>query len=315
MRAKQWIGVCAIVAIVAGHSSLVAAQTTSDVWQVQMVLNGIRKLDNPPPYSKKLTVTGNNLVNLALGNAPGTPVPANQVLAWVNPQHANPHRLVVFDTTSGSVLAEIGGFDVGGSKVQTSRTQYQAAELLTVEPVGSETNGLVDGSLMCVGTRAETPDGQQDKLNLTVSGWLVMTVTDSGAPLQTTVLVSKGTFVTTKQLGTLIEPSPVIGLGTNALSFTATAGGPNPPPQSFTVCNYGPAGSVLNYTIDTSSTGVVVSPSRGILGSGQCRSHVVTVNLNGTPAGAYTGTLTISDPNAANSPQTIAGTLTVNPQD
>ncbi|MGD0650896.1 MAG: hypothetical protein ABSA97_07130 [Verrucomicrobiia bacterium] len=319
MRAKQWIGLCAIAAIVAGFSARVSAQITNEVTQVQMVLSGLRENDTLPPYSKKLTVTGNNLVNLALGNAPGSPVPTNQVLALVH-ENQSP-GLVVYDTSSGSVLAEIS--IIGHSRrvaapsnvsVKTSRTQTQFTGLLTIENVGSDTNGLIDGNLMLVGTVTLGPDGESFvKANLTVGGWLDVTVTDSGGTHQQTVVFPKGTFVTTRHLGMLIEPSPVIGLSTNTLSFTATAGGPNPPPQSFTVCNNGPARPELEYTIDTSSTNVVVSPSKGILKSGECQFHVVTVNLNGTPAGTYTGTLTISDPDAANDPQTIEGTLTVSP--
>lgn len=317
MKAKQWIGVCAVVMSVAGSLSRVSAQVTSDVWQAQMVLNGMLKTATPPPYFTKKVVTSSVLVNLALANAPGATVPSNQVLAWVNPGGAA-HRLVVFDTTSGTVLAEIGTFD--GNDFKTSPTQKQFTELLSIENVGSPTNGLNGGSLMCVGSRKQTLDGDFNQVTSTVSGWVDVTVTDtiSGTPLQGTVVIPKGTFVTTKRIGTLVEPAPVISLSTNTLSATATAGGPDPAPQAFSVCNNGPAGSVLNYTVTLqgqtpSPASVVISPSSGTLVSGQCQSHTVSISLNGTPAGTYTGTLTISDPDAANDPQTIEGTLTVNP--
>jgi hypothetical protein len=314
MRAKQWIGLCAIAAIVAGFPALVSAQITNEVTRVQMVLSGLYENDSPPPYSKKLTLTSNNLVNLALGNAPGAAVPTNQVLALVHESRSP--GFVVYDTASGSVLAEIATIESAG--IKTSRTKNQVTVLLTIENVGSDTNGLNEGNLMLVGTVTLGPDGESFVMaNLTVGGWLDMTVTDSGTgdTTEQTAVFPTGTFVTTKQLGMLIEPSPVIGLSTNALSFTATAGGPNPPPQSFTVCNNGPARPALEYTIDPSSTSVVVKPLKGVLRSGQCQFHVVTVNLNGTPAGTYTATLTISDPRAANDPQTIGVTLTVNPED
>lgn len=309
MRTKQWIGLCAIAAIVAGYSALVSAQITNEVTQIKMVLTGLSENDTPPPYSTKLTLTSDNLVNLALGNAPGAHVPTNQVLALVHESRSP--GIVVYDAASGRVLAEIADLGESGSaKVLTSPTKEQVVGLLSIEPVGS----LTGGKLMITFSATEGgAGGSLVKATGTASGWLDETVTSNGTTQQQSVAFPTGTLSTVKQLGMLIEPSPVIGLSTNALSFTATVGGPNPPPQTFTVCNNGPGRPVLKYTIEPSSTSVVVSPPDGILKSGQCQFHVVTVNLNGTPAGTYTGTLTVSDPDAANDPQTIEGTLTVNP--
>jgi len=285
----------------------------------------VRENDTPPPYSTKLTLTSDNLVNLALGNAPGASVPTNQVLALVT-GGGNGTRLIVFDTTSSNVVNEIGTFDgpVNGA-VQTSTTKRQMILLLPIENLGSDAYGVDDGNLMVFGTQTLARDGSVTGVSpCTVSGWLDITVTDSGTggTEEQSLVFSTGTMSFGKQLGTLVEPAPVIGLSTNTLSATATAGGPNPTPQSFTVCNNGPAGSVLNYTItftpgtNTANLGESppdVSPSSGTLASGQCQSTVVSISLNSTPAGTYTGTLTISDPDATNNPQTISGTLVVNP--
>jgi hypothetical protein len=205
MRAKRWIGLCAIAAIVAGFSALVSAQTTSKVYQVTITLKGVRENDTPPPYSLKFTLTNDNLVNLALGNALGAPVPTNEVLALAGHHEGGPY-LVVFDTASGSVRAEIGlsAGPVNGG-VQTSATKRQFALLYTIENVGS----LERGSLMWIGTQTLARDGSITGASGTMSGWLDITVTDggTGGTEEQSVVIPTGTAISTlKQIGTLIEP-------------------------------------------------------------------------------------------------------------
>jgi hypothetical protein len=185
-------------------TTVMAAQTTSAVHQVTLTLNGVRENDNPPPYSKKLTLTSNNLVNLALGNAPGASVPTNQVLALVTGGE-NGSRLVVFNTASGSVLVEIGSFeDPANGAVKTSATKSEKTALLTIANVGS----LNDASLMLVLTSNLAPDGSVTGASGTVSGWVDVTVTNSstGETEEQSVVIPTGTMSTGKQLGTLIEP-------------------------------------------------------------------------------------------------------------
>jgi len=106
------------------------------------------------------------------------------------------------------------------------------------------------------------------------------------------------------------EP-PSILLRPGELSFTVFEG-KNPGPQSFEVVNRGD--EVLNWTASiTSNTGgnwLSLSPA-----SGSDNGRVaVTVNSASLAGGAYSATVSVSSPDAANSPQTLTVSLTVAPK-
>jgi hypothetical protein len=94
---------------------------------------------------------------------------------------------------------------------------------------------------------------------------------------------------------------PTIALNKNSLTFNAGGGSS----QTFTVSNSG-AGT-LNWTVTDNKSWMSASPT-----SGQNSGTVtVTVDRTGLSPGTYTGTITVSDPNATNDPQTISVTLEV----
>ncbi len=110
--------------------------------------------------------------------------------------------------------------------------------------------------------------------------------------------------------------APAIGLGSQSIPFSGTVGVPNPAPQTLSVSNTGPAGTTLNWTAQAStSTGgpwLSINPVSGSsTGSGDPKTITVSVNISGLSAGTYNGTITISDPNASNNPQTVTVTLTL----
>jgi len=107
------------------------------------------------------------------------------------------------------------------------------------------------------------------------------------------------------------QSPPQIWVSTSSLSFSAKEGGANPPSKSFSVKNSGEG--TLNYTISDDASWLNVSPSSGT-SKGGTKSHTVAVDINGLSAGSYSGKITISDPNASNSPQTINVTLNVSQQ-
>lgn len=90
-----------------------------------------------------------------------------------------------------------------------------------------------------------------------------------------------------------------------ALSFTAFAGQNSPPSQTITVYNQGTA--ALNWTATTSSPWITLNPSSGTLP----QSISVSVNPSGLTGGTYTGTITVTAPGAANSPQTVSVSMQV----
>jgi hypothetical protein len=102
--------------------------------------------------------------------------------------------------------------------------------------------------------------------------------------------------------------SPTIGVSPASLS-TSTYTGSSPSSQTFTVQNTG-AGT-LNYSISDNQTWLSVSPASGT-STGPANTHTVTYATTGLAAGTYNATITITDANATNNPQTVTVTLTVN---
>lgn len=94
------------------------------------------------------------------------------------------------------------------------------------------------------------------------------------------------------------EPLPEIAVSPNRLNFKAPAG-TSSVSQPLDISNSG--GGALQYTISTDQTFLHVQPSSGS-SSGRENTHTVTINCGGIPAGTYYGNITISDPDATNSP-------------
>ena len=89
------------------------------------------------------------------------------------------------------------------------------------------------------------------------------------------------------------------------------AAGNNAPGEKIYLYNGG--NGILNYTIsDGGCAWLECSPASGS-STGETDMVNVTYSTSGLPAGSYNATITISDPNAANTPQMIPVNLTVNP--
>lgn len=103
-------------------------------------------------------------------------------------------------------------------------------------------------------------------------------------------------------VATTINRSP------SSLTFSATAGGANPPDQNVSITNTGDAGTTLNWTASDDAAWL------SITASGTAPSTLVaSVNTSGLAGGTYNGTITISATGATNTPQTVPVTLSVLP--
>ena len=103
--------------------------------------------------------------------------------------------------------------------------------------------------------------------------------------------------------------NPTISLSTSALS-TSCSDGTNASSQTFGVENTG--GGTLSYSITDDASWLSCTPSSGT-STGEQDSITVNYSTSGLAAGSYSGTITVTDANANNSPQTISVSLTVNP--
>ncbi len=104
---------------------------------------------------------------------------------------------------------------------------------------------------------------------------------------------------------TVALTSPVIGLSKTALSFGAEQNGTPPPAQFVAVTNIGVG--TLGWAAVSSETWLAVAPAGGT-GDGFLTVGVVPAGL---APGTYQGTVTVTDPNAVNSPQTVTVTLQI----
>ena len=156
--------------------------------------------------------------------------------------------------------------------------------------------------------------------------WLSVTPTSGAAPATVTVSVNtvglapgsyNGTITVTAPDATnspqtvavtLSVPQPVppaLGMSTTSMSFAALAGAANPSPQTLSITNTG--GGTLNWNAVVNQPWLSVSPTSGITPS----PITVTVNTAALSAGTYNGTISVSAPNVANSPQVVTVTLNV----
>ncbi|MFP4082086.1 MAG: cohesin domain-containing protein, partial [Candidatus Aminicenantes bacterium] len=65
-----------------------------------------------------------------------------------------------------------------------------------------------------------------------------------------------------------------------------------------------------NYSISDNKNWLSVSPTSGS-SQGEENSHTVSVDISGLSAGSYSGTITITDDSASNSPQTVSVSLDI----
>jgi len=110
-----------------------------------------------------------------------------------------------------------------------------------------------------------------------------------------------------------VLPSPVLTAGISvspaSLGFSATQGGPDPAALSFGLTNTGTA--TLNYSISTNASWLSVSPASGSLAAGNGQQMDVSVVMDGLQAGTSNALITILDPAASNSPQTVSISLVI----
>lgn len=101
------------------------------------------------------------------------------------------------------------------------------------------------------------------------------------------------------------QAKPVLNVSRTRLNFCYLNGGTIPPAQEVRVVNTGTG--ALNWSINQDVSWITCTPSSGINGA----TVSVTVDTTGLTNGAYNGMITVSDPVATNSPQSINIYLTI----
>jgi len=99
---------------------------------------------------------------------------------------------------------------------------------------------------------------------------------------------------------------PLVGINPTKCRFDANEGGPNPQPQSFSVCNFGT--SAVSWEIDYDCNWLDVDPIAGTSG-GESNEVTLTVGIDGMKSGSYYTTLVVFYPDVGNSSQIFEVTL------
>jgi hypothetical protein len=135
---------------------------------------------------------------------------------------------------------------------------------------------------------------------------ITVTYATSGLPdgtYQATIVVTDEGAVNDPQTidVTMSVGDPVIALSTDSLT-PAVLQGNDAPNQTFTVGNAG--AKTLDYTITDDAGWLVVNPASGT-STGELDTITVSYYTDHLDLGPYPATITVSDPNALNDPQTI----------
>ncbi len=176
-------------------------------------------------------------------------------------------------------------------------------------------SGIQDAVITCTGTDSNFPYYGPTVKTLS-NGTYILPGTSTGSY---TVTCSKSgySFKTNARSVTTTNASvpnidfvagATITLSTNALAFSVSYDGNTAPSQTFTVKNTGDSSTTLNYTVSENLPWLTRTPGSGT-STGEEDTITVSVNATGLTRGLYSGTITVSDPNASNNPQTINVTL------
>ena len=101
-----------------------------------------------------------------------------------------------------------------------------------------------------------------------------------------------------------------IGISDTEFGFIALKNGPNPDEHILQIVNVNPCGGMLRWQIEEDCYWLNVNPANGT-SEGEPNDVTISVDIAGLDWGSYNCELTVTDPNAINSPRTIGVTLDV----
>ncbi|UCH94066.1 MAG: hypothetical protein JSV88_27885 [Candidatus Aminicenantes bacterium] len=201
--------------------------------------------------------------------------------------------------------------NLGSDQTNQHYVGYHGSNRVTISGAArqSDGTGIPGVTLTFSGQGTAVTDDNGDYSKLVLFGWSG-TVTPAKAGYTFSPTSRTYTSIKTDQpdqdyIDYTAGASPEISLSPIKLNFAADASGNVSGAQSFLVSNSG--GGTLNWTVSAVQGWISFSPSSGT------NSGYVTVSVDptGLSADTYNGTITVSDPNAANSPQTVTVELNI----
>lgn len=241
---------------------------------------GNQAVNSPLTIPVTLYVSDSPMLVVTLpGNPPSQPV----LTAQENGAVTGPQTLTLLSTNPGVGLSYSMIYDTasGGSWLSASPLGGNTA------PGSNQINLYANPGIL-------TPGQYSGTVTITASGPNNSAVANSPYKVPITFNVTAG----------------ALQLSQSTLQFSQTAGGAAPPTKTVQVTS---SGQALNFQAAANSNNAVswlsVSPATGnTSGSG-----TLTISVDGSKlaAGTYTGTVTVTSPNASNSPATITVNLTL----
>jgi hypothetical protein len=241
----------------------------------------------PGSLSVSLNTTGltagtyNGSVTIAAPGAGNSPLTVPESLTVVNPSIVPSQSSLTFNYATGGTAPSAQNLSISSTGSALSYTvSASGGTWLSVTPASGTTPSSVSVSVNITGLAVGTYSGS-------------ITIAATGAA-NTPVTVPV----------TLRVTLPALTATPSTLTFSYTRGGTAPAAQSVSITSNG---SALSYTVSSSATWLVVTPTSGTTPG----SVSVSINTTGLAAGTYTGTVTITSSGASNSPRTVSVTLTV----
>ncbi|MDM8007370.1 MAG: carboxypeptidase regulatory-like domain-containing protein, partial [Phycisphaerae bacterium] len=182
---------------------------------------------------------------------------------------------------------------VAGTVKDTSNNPLSGATV-EIDPGANSTTSAADGTYTLANVAVGTYSVQASK-----AGYQTQTIANQVVTENTTTTVNFN----------LASLPPTINQSPTSLTASCNQGS-SPANQTFEVANTG--GGTLSYSISDNVTWLSCSPTSGT-STGEVDTITVNYSTASLTAGTYNATITISDPNATNNPQTIAVTVTINP--
>jgi hypothetical protein len=230
---------------------------------------------------------------------------------------ANPQVAIVLSVAApGNLVASPPAVNV-----QTSTGQNAATQTITLQNSGGQpldwkvSATTADGTNWLTATPSNGHLGPNTKANVTVK---ITSGSLQAGSYQGRLTFSYGALI--KQVAVALTvstpPAASIGVQTNALAFTTTAG-TNPAPQTFSVTDTGNA--TLNWSLSEDASGTTyapATPTSGSLAPGQSQTITVTPNVAQAGPGVINATITIADSDIGTTVQSqqVGVSISVNKQ-
>jgi hypothetical protein len=213
-------------------------------------------------------------------------------LQWVRPPALVTPSSLLFTVQEGQTASRSFTIGYGGLDGLHWAASIQEGELdwLTLEPSDGTVSVIQPGQVMVTVDAGELqPGGYAAVINVSGEGF-----PDLIAQIPVNVTVTQGPWID-------LNPK-------TPLSFV-TLRGSNPSSQTLSITNGG--GGTLAWTATEDVGWLSLSPSSGSLASGQSGTVLISVVSQNLVPGSYQATVSVQDPNAGNSPQTLVVNLLV----